>query len=82
VHGATPPTPAGCTCSPRRRGAGSRLLSLKGSDTVAAQDLFGSSVAISGTTVAAGAWGTGGVSQAYVFTKTATGWKQAAELYA
>jgi hypothetical protein len=53
---------------------------LKGSDTVFS-DNFGSSVAISGTTVVVGApshAGAGG--RAYVFTKTAAVWKQAAEL--
>jgi nucleoside-specific outer membrane channel protein Tsx len=49
---------------------------LKGSDTVA-NDRFGSSLAISGTTAVVGAiWH----DRAYVFTKTATGWTQAAEL--
>ncbi len=52
---------------------------LKGSDTVR-NDGFGWSVAISGTTVVVGAalHGLGGA--AYVFTKTATGWTQVAEL--
>jgi hypothetical protein len=53
---------------------------LKGSDTVA-DDYFGASVGISGTTAVIGADNhatrTG---RAYVFTKTAKGWKQAAEL--
>jgi hypothetical protein len=61
---------------------------LEGSDTTAGDD-FGSSVAISDTTIVVGApyhggETTGGVyagpGRAYVFTKTATGWKQAAEL--
>jgi nucleoside-specific outer membrane channel protein Tsx len=53
---------------------------LKGSDTVAA-DYFGYSVAISGTTAVVGSPGyakTAG--RVYVFTKTGTAWKQAAEL--
>jgi hypothetical protein len=49
---------------------------LKGSDTVA-NDWFGISVAVSGTTAVAGA---AVIGWAYVFTKTAAGWKQAAEL--
>ncbi|MGO9198483.1 MAG: FG-GAP repeat protein [Acidimicrobiales bacterium] len=59
---------------------GTQLAELKGSDT-SAMDYFGSSVAISGTRLIVGAYGhakQGG--RAYVFTKTATGWKQAAEL--
>jgi len=53
---------------------------LKGSDTVA-DDEFGSSVAISGTTVIVGApFHAHGVGRAYVFTKTASGWHQIAEL--
>jgi len=53
---------------------------LKGSDTVAS-DGFGISVAISGTTALVGADGHAKQSgRAYVFTNTASGWKQAAEL--
>jgi hypothetical protein len=53
---------------------------LKGSDTVAG-DYFGGSVAISGTTIVAGApVFTKEAGQAYVFTNTASGWKQATEL--
>ena len=53
---------------------------LKGSDTVAG-DYFGGSVAISGTTIVVGAPViTKEAGRAYVFTKTASGWKQAAEL--
>jgi hypothetical protein len=44
-------------------------------------DVFGDSVAISGTTIVVGAPGYGDdAGRAYVFTKTATGWKQTAEL--
>ncbi len=55
---------------------------LKGSDTVGftgtfAGDQFGTSVAISGTTVVVGA---DNANRAYVFTRTPTGWKQTAEL--
>ena len=53
---------------------------LKGSDT-AAYDEFGRSVAISGTTAVVGGEGHADVAgRAYVFTRTANGWKQAAEL--
>jgi hypothetical protein len=50
---------------------------LKGSDTL--DDDFGTSLAISGTTIVVGspfAPHVGGTGRAYVFTKTATGWKQ------
>ena len=51
----------------------------KGSDTVAG-DFFGFSVAISGTTAIVGAQShANGAGRAYVFTKTATGWKQTGE---
>ena len=53
---------------------------LNGSDNVAPDD-FGSSVAISGTTVVVGAPGHDlGTGSAYAFTKTTAGWKQTAEL--
>jgi len=52
---------------------------LKGSDTVA-NDFFGSSVAISDTTTVVGASNADSAGRAYVFTKTAPGWKQVAEL--
>jgi hypothetical protein len=53
---------------------------LKGSDTLAGDD-FGGSVAVSGTTAVVGASGhAGATGRAYVFTKTATGWTQAAEV--
>jgi hypothetical protein len=59
---------------------GEELVELKGLDTTA-DDFFGSSVAISGSTIIVGspsvASGTGG---AYVFTKTAGSWHQVAEL--
>jgi hypothetical protein len=58
---------------------GTQIAELKGSDTVAA-DEFGSSVAISGTTLVVGAENHARAGRAYVFTKAATGWKQAAEL--
>ncbi|MGA3352727.1 MAG: hypothetical protein ABSD85_06005 [Acidimicrobiales bacterium] len=55
---------------------------LKGSDTVA-DDSFGWSVAISGATIVVGAVGHSDYAgRAYVFTKTPTGWTQAAELKA
>jgi nucleoside-specific outer membrane channel protein Tsx len=53
---------------------------LKGSDTVA-DNGFGVSVAISGKTAIAGAPGfSKAAGRAYIFARTATGWKQAAEL--
>ncbi len=53
---------------------------LKGSDTVA-DDYLGDSLAISGTTAVVGADGhTKSAGRVYVFTNTAGGWKQAAEL--
>ena len=58
----------------------SQVAELQGSDTVAG-DEFGSSVAISGTTMVAGATSRAAAAgRAYVFTKTASGWKQAAKL--
>ena len=58
----------------------SQVAELQGSDTVAG-DEFGSSVAISGTTAVVGAGDHAGhAGRAYVFTKTAAGWKQVAEL--
>jgi hypothetical protein len=57
-----------------------QVAELKGSDT-AAGDGFGYSVAISGTTAMVGAPDKAkGTGRAYVFTDTATGWRQAAEL--
>jgi len=57
-----------------------QVAKLKGSDTVA-NDFFGTSVAISGTTALVGAYGhANGAGRAYVFTKTAGAWKQVAEL--
>ena len=53
---------------------------LKGSDTVAG-DFFGYSVAISGTTAVVSAPGFAkNAGRVYMFTRTPTGWKQAAEL--
>jgi hypothetical protein len=53
---------------------------LKGSDTVT-NDHFGASVAVSGSTIVVGASGHGfNAGGAYVFTKAATGWHQAAKL--
>jgi hypothetical protein len=58
---------------------------LKGNDTVGSNfpfpgDWFGYSVAISGTTVVVGAPQHAYGGSAYVFTRTATGWRQVAEL--
>ena len=53
---------------------------LKGANTVAG-DYFGASVAISGTTAVVGAFGhADSAGRGYVFTKTASAWKQVAEL--
>jgi len=57
-----------------------QVAELQGSDTVAG-DEFGSAVAISDTTAVVGAGDHAGhAGRAYVFTKTAAGWKQVAEL--
>jgi hypothetical protein len=57
-----------------------QVAELKGSDTVPS-DQFGYSVAISGTTAVVGApFHAKLVGRAYVFTETATGWTQTAEL--
>ncbi len=59
---------------------GTQLTELEGSDT-RANDQFGSSVAISGTSAVVGAPESASqAGRAYVFTKTASGWVQAAEL--
>ena len=61
-------------------GAWKQATELKGLDTVAS-DEFGYTVAISNTTAVAGAPGfSKAAGRAYVFTNTATGWKQAGEL--
>ena len=76
----TPRLPVGRTCSPKTGAGWKQAAELKGSDTVAG-DLFGGSVAISGTTAVVGASGYARhAGRAYVFTKTGAGWKQAAEL--
>jgi hypothetical protein len=57
-----------------------QVVELGGSDTIAG-DYFGGSVAVSGTTAIVGAPGHAtGAGRAYVFTQTAAGWKQVAEL--
>ena len=57
-----------------------QVAELKGSDTVA-DDYFGWSVAVSGTTAVVGAVGHAKyMGRAYVFTKTPSGWDQTAEL--
>ena len=61
-------------------GVWTQATELKGLDTVASDD-FGYTVAISNTTAVAGAPGfSKAAGRAYVFTNTATGWKQAGEL--
>ncbi len=56
-----------------------QVTGLTGSDR-SAGDRFGSSVAISGTTAVVGAFGHAKGGRAYVFSKTRSGWRQAAEL--
>ena len=79
------PLLAGCSSTPSATSPRNlapiegQLEELKGSDTVAS-DSFGVSVAISGSTAVVGSSGTSYVGRAYVFTKTASGWKQTAEL--
>ena len=72
-----PPAPA----SPPR---GRQAVELAGSGSVAL-DWFGASVAVSGHTLVVGAPAeallSAGVGRAYVFTKTAAGWHQSAELH-
>jgi hypothetical protein len=62
---------------------GGHLAELAGSGTVA-WDWFGASVAVSGSTIVVGApaapLNASGVGRAFVFTKTATGWRQSAKL--
>jgi hypothetical protein len=61
-------------------GVWTQATELKGLDTVASDD-FGYTVAISNTTAVAGAPGfSKAAGRAYVFTNTATGWKQAVKL--
>ena len=69
------------TASPRAAPSiGRQLAELKGSDTLAG-DAVGVSVAISGTTAVVGGPGSAkDAGRAYVFTSTAAGWQQAAEL--
>jgi hypothetical protein len=57
-----------------------QVAELEGFDTVEG-DFFGDSVAISGTTAVVGAENhAGGAGRAYLFTRTATGWKRVAEV--
>jgi FG-GAP repeat len=64
----------------RNSAKGWQATELKGSDT-GAKDDFGDSVAVSGSTIVVGAFGHASeAGRAYVFTKTPTGWHQAAEL--
>jgi hypothetical protein len=74
-------TASAIAASPRTSASiGTQLAMLKGSDTVAS-DYFGGRVAISGMTAIVGARDHAKeAGQAYVFTGTATGWKQTAEL--
>jgi hypothetical protein len=70
VPAPTPPPTALPTATPQAQ--------LKGADSTAS-DGFGASVAIWGDTAVVGAYGHDG-GRAYVFTRTAAGWRQAAEL--
>jgi FG-GAP repeat len=73
-------TAAAVASTPGTTPIGKQLAGLKGSNTVAG-DIFGYSVAVSGTTAVVGApYHASYAGRAYVFTKTATGWKQVAEL--
>jgi hypothetical protein len=74
-------TASAIAASPRTSASiGTQLAMLKGSDTVAS-DYFGGRVAISGMTAIVGARDHAKeAGQAYVFTGTATGWTQVAEL--
>jgi nucleoside-specific outer membrane channel protein Tsx len=74
-------TASAVAASPRAAPSiGTQLAELKGSDTVAG-DRLGHPVAISGTTAVVGAWARAKhAGRAYVFTKTAFGWTQVAEL--
>ena len=64
----------------KRAGVWKQTAELKGYDTVAG-DYFGYSVAISGATAIVGAYGhASSAGRAYVFSRTATRWKQTAEL--
>jgi hypothetical protein len=68
------------TTVPKTPPIGTQLGELRGSDS-GDNDSFGQSVAVSGTTAVVGAPGhANGAGRAYVFSKTATGWKQVAEL--
>jgi hypothetical protein len=71
-------TSAGAASPRTTQAVGKQLAELKVSEPVFS-DLFGWSVAVSGTTAVVGEY-TGAQGAAYVFTKTASGWKQVAEL--
>jgi len=79
--GLTPSNHPTTSTVPNRQGAPieAPLAQLKASDAVAG-DGFGDSVAVSGNTAVVGAPTHGPYGRAYVFTKTATGWRQVAEL--
>ncbi|MGA3217374.1 MAG: hypothetical protein ABSD97_16995 [Acidimicrobiales bacterium] len=79
------PLLAGCSSTPAAKPphtgppVQSQLAELKGADLVAS-DVFGTSAALSGTTAVVGTAGTSYEGRAYVFTETASGWVQTAEL--
>ncbi len=80
VVGAYAHAEAGCAYVFTKTATGwKQVAELKGSDTVAG-DSFGTSVAVSGNTAVVGAEFHAEAGRAYVFIKTATGWKQVAEL--
>jgi len=74
------PSPSPATSRSKTLPVGTRLAELRGSDTVAG-DYFGAAVAINGDTAVVGAFDhDNDAGQAYVFSKTSSGWKQTAEL--
>jgi hypothetical protein len=74
------PNPSPATRGSRTLAIGTRLAELRGSDTVAG-DYFGAAVAIDGNTAVVGAFDhDNDAGRAYVFSKTAHGWEQTAEL--
>lgn len=72
-------TPGRAYVFAKTAGGWKQTAELKGSDTVDT-DAFGTSVAISGSTVVVGAQYARTTGRAYVFTKAANGWTQVAEL--
>jgi hypothetical protein len=75
------PNPSPATSGSRTLPIGTRLAELRGSDTVSG-DSFGSAVAVAGNTAVVGAFDhdDDDAGRVYVFSKTAGGWEQTAEL--